>query len=90
MVAGLDYGRKPALDVGDAITEQRSAGYVGVPVDAFEAALGFDGERNRKIALSFAQNIDRKVRASPEVRKKIERVVDADQDQWRLDGYRSK
>ncbi len=68
VISGFDDRREAALDIGDAAAQQRRAGHVGVPFDAFKAALRLHGERHRKIALGFVQDVYSKARARAKMR----------------------
>ena len=67
MVAGVDYGAELAFERRHGAIEQGHTVWACIPWHAFKAALVLTGERDRKIALRFGQDIHRKMGAGTEV-----------------------
>jgi hypothetical protein len=86
VIANLEYPVQAALDNCERSGKDRRAGLAGFPIDAFKPALGLFGERDREFALFFGQDIDGEKRFLPEMIYGGAAEVDADENQWGLDG----
>lgn len=86
VVANLDNAVQAALDNCERSGQYRGTGLAWFPIDVFEAALGLFGERDREFALLFGQDIDGEKRFLPEMIYCRAAEIDADENQWGLDG----
>lgn len=80
----------PAFKKAKHVRKQRSAAFARIPADSFKPAFGFFGENNRIIPLCGVENVDGKMGRSTEMVQDRTLMIDTDQNEWGLQGYRCK